>query len=182
MQRWRYWLWFCLLVAASIGFSLGFACAAPLAAFGAATALTSGRRDALLLTGAVWFANQLVGFAFLGYPTTADTFAWGLVMGIVALVAAVASQATVRRLVDRNVAVILLASFGVAFIVYEAGLFVVAATMLGGTEDYAPAIVARILEINAAAFVGLLALYRLGLGIGLAAKSATPLFAAARHA
>jgi hypothetical protein len=51
-------------------------------------------------------------------------------------------------------------------------LFAVSATLLGGTENYAPAIVARILEINTAGFVGLLVLNRLAAMVGLAARPA----------
>jgi hypothetical protein len=169
---WRHPLWLGLLVAASVAFSLGFACAVPLAAFGGAAALTLNRRDALLLTAAVWLANQLLGFVVLGYPWTAETFAWGIALGAVALLATVASQLIVRRLADRGGAVIALATFIGAFAIYQGGLFVVAATLLGGIEDFAPAIVGRILAINAGAFAGLLALHRLATTIGLAARPA----------
>lgn len=178
----RHALWLALLVASSIAFSLGFACAVPFAAFGAVTALTLSRRDALLLTGAAWLANQLVGFAILGYPWTASTFAWGVALGIVAVLATWASQLIVRRLDGHSLIVVLLAAFLGAFVVYEGGLFIVAATLLGGVEDFVPAIVIRILEINAAAFVGLLALNRLGAAIGLASKPATRHLVTERHA
>ena len=52
---------------------------------------------------------------------------------------------------------------------------------MGGTEDYTAAIVIRILEINAAACIGLLALNRLGRAMGLSAALSLR-FAAARHA
>jgi hypothetical protein len=57
-------LWLALLVCANIAFSFSFACATPFAAFSTAAALTLNRRDAMLLTGAVWPANQFVGFIF----------------------------------------------------------------------------------------------------------------------
>jgi hypothetical protein len=58
---WRRPLWIALLVAASVAFTLGFACATPLAAFAAIAALSMPRKDALLLIGLVWLANQAVG-------------------------------------------------------------------------------------------------------------------------
>jgi hypothetical protein len=59
---WRRPLWIALLVAASVAFTLGFACATPLAAFAAIAALSMPRKDALLLIGLVWLANQAIGF------------------------------------------------------------------------------------------------------------------------
>jgi hypothetical protein len=160
-------LWIALLVVASIAFSFAFTCATPFAAFAAAAALTLPRREAWLPVGAVWLANQIVGFAFLHYPWTADTLAWGLVLGIVPIFATVACQAISCHLHGQAMPVVLVATFLGAFVLYQAGLFAVAATWLGGIEDFTPAIVARIFAINAGAFIGLLVLHRLGTAIGL---------------
>jgi len=89
-RDWRHPLWLALLVAASVVFSLGLACAAPFTAFGAAAALTLSRRDALVLVMSVWLANQLVGFTLLHYPWTANAFAWGGALGVVAVLATLA--------------------------------------------------------------------------------------------
>ncbi len=91
-RDWRHPLWLGLLVGTSLVFSLGLACAVPLAAFAAAAALSLSRRDALLLILLVWAANQLVGFTLLDYPWTASTFAWGAALGIVAVLATLAGQ------------------------------------------------------------------------------------------
>jgi hypothetical protein len=178
---WRHALWLALLVAASVAFSLGFSCAVPFAAFGAVAALTLERRDALMLIGAIWLANQLVGFGFLDYPWTADTFVWGIVLGAVAILCTTAGIVAAGRLEARDTILAALAAFAGAFVVYEGSLFVVSATLLGGLEDFAPAIVVRILEINAAAFVGLLILNRLGKAAGFAGGAAR-LSTAERHA
>src|SRR5262245_66177034 len=90
LAPWRHWLWLAVLVGASVAFTLGFACAVPLAAFAGAAALTLSRRDALALIVAVWLANQVVGFAALGYPWTASTFVWGAALGAVAILATLA--------------------------------------------------------------------------------------------
>jgi len=169
---WRHTFWLALLVAASVAFSLGFACAVPFAAFGTVAALTLGWRDALLLTGAIWLANQLVGFTILGYPWTTSTFVWGVVLGAVAILATTAARSISERLDGRGRVVVVTAAFAGAFIVYEGGLFAVSAAWLGGTENYATAIVTRIFEINAAACIGLLLLNRVATAAGLAAKPA----------
>jgi len=179
---WRRPFWFALLVAASVAFSLGFACATPLAAFAAAAALTLPRRDALLLTAAAWLANQLVGFAFLAYPMSASTFAWGVAIGVAALLAAEAARWAAARGARGGTAVAFSGALLAAYAVYEAVLLVVAVAALGGVEDFTPAIVGRIFLINAGAYVGLLALNWLGAALGFAGKPAFPLSAAERRA
>jgi hypothetical protein len=169
-RDWRHPLWLALLVAASVVFSLGLACAVPLAAFAAAAALSLSQRDAPLLTLLVWLANQLVGFALLDYPLTASTFAWGAVLGIVAILATWAAQWIAGPLANAGRALIVTATFLTAFAVYEAALFGVSATMLGGAEIYTLAIQGRIFAINAAAFVGLLMLNQLAASVGLARR------------
>jgi len=169
---WRHALWLTILVAASVAFSLGFACAVPFAAFGAAVALTMERREAIGLTVALWLANQVIGFFVLGYPWTADAVVWGAVLGVVAVLATMAAEGALHGVRDRDRAVAAVVAFVAAFVVYEGVLFAVSATLLGGTENYAPAIVARILEINTAGFVGLLVLNRLAAMVGLAARPA----------
>jgi hypothetical protein len=170
---WRHLLWLAVLVAASLAFTLGLACAVPLAAFAAAAGLTLSRQDALILIAVVWLANQLVGFTVLEYPWTASTFAWGAALGAVAILATLAGQWTIRHSIGAGRAVSYVATFLVAFAVYEATLFTVSAILLGGTEIYTAAIQGRILAINAIGFGGLLVLHRLGILAGFAVKRAT---------
>jgi hypothetical protein len=179
---WRPALWLALLVAASVAFTLGLACAMPFAAIGAAAAMTLARRDALILTAASWLANQIVGFAFLSYPMTADTITWGVVLGIVAVITTLAAVELTRRVARQGTVIAALVSFAGAFVVYEGGLFLVSATWLGGTEDFVPAIVAYILAVNVGAFLGLMVLHRVGVAIGFASKLPFGWFAGARHA
>lgn len=175
---WRRPLWLALLVAASVAFTLGFACAVPLAGFAAAAALTLPRRDALLLIGAVWLANQIVGYAFLRYPWEAQSLAWGAALGIVAVLATWAAQAAARRAAAAGSGTIGLASFTAAFAVYEGSLFVIS-LVVGATEDFAPATVAWIFAMNAGAMIGLMLLSRVGVIIGLVPAS---MAMRARHA
>jgi hypothetical protein len=181
-RDWRHPLWLALLVGASVVFSLGLACAVPLAAFAAAAALSLPRRDALLLILLVWLANQLVGFTLLDYPWTAITFVWGAALGIVAIFATLAAHWMARRLVNARYAFNLAATFLIAFAAYEAALLAISATLLGGMEIYTAAIQGRIFAINAAAFVGLLVLNHLAAAIGLAGKPQIRLRMTEQHA
>ena len=177
----RHVLWLTVLVAASVAFTFGFACAVPFAAFGAATALTLGTRDALLLTIALWLANQIVGYGFMGYPWEATTLLWGGVLGVVALLSTAAARIASAQLARTSYSAILIGSFAAAFIVYEGSLYLVSAAWLGGTDAFAASTIAYIAGLNALAFVGLLVLERLGRMLGLAAAPSLGL-AAPRHA
>jgi hypothetical protein len=150
----RHRVWLLLLVVSSVAFTLGFACAVPFAAFGAIAALTLPRRDALLLTAALWLVNQAIGFAILHYPLDGMTLVWGAVLGGIAVLSTVAAQAVIE---GRGLALAPAAGFAAAFVAYEVSLYLVSAGALGGTEDFTAAIVGRILAINAAGFAALLA-------------------------
>ena len=154
-------LWVVLLILASIVFSLGFACAVPLAAFAAIAALTLGRRDALLLVGTVWLANQIAGFAILHYPIEPSTFAWGAALGAVALASTLAAQWAKDRLPNSG-AIAAAAAFLASFAIYEGSLFAIALAFGSGLSSFAPSIVRRILAINFAAFAALYLIHRLG--------------------
>ena len=175
---WRQLAWLAALVVASIAFTLGFACAVPFAAFAAAAATTLARREAILLTVAVWFANQIVGFTVLGYPWEADTLVWGVALGAVAVVTTLAAQWANGKFADLSALPRTIAVFAAAFVVYEGSLFVISATALGGTENFPPSIIAYILALNAVALAGLAALHRLATVAGFIAPSAGSLAAA----
>jgi hypothetical protein len=173
-HAWPLLLWFAILVASSLIFSLGFACAAPFAAIGAVAAVTLARRDALLAGGLTWLINQGVGYGMLGYPWTANSVAWGLALGAATLLATVAAggiyqmKAAIPRVVRFGTA------FATAFLAFEAAICVTA-IFLGGLQDFTVAIVARIFVINAATFVGLVVLYSLvtqkRLSVGISSRS-----------
>jgi len=166
-------LWIALLVVASVVFSLGFACAVPLAAFAAIAALTLSRRDAFALVGAVWLANQIAGFAVHHYPVTASTLAWGTALGVVALLSTLAAQWANDQLPQSH-AVAAMAAFLAALAVYEGSLFAISLALTSGVSDYAPSIVWRIFAINTAAFAALFLGHRLGVFAGLAQAPRLP--------
>ncbi|MGH6800613.1 MAG: hypothetical protein ACRECZ_04200, partial [Methylocella sp.] len=165
---WRRPFWIALLAAASVAFTLGFACATPLAAFAAMATLSMPRKDALLLIGLVWLANQTVGFSVLHYPWTADSLAWGAGLGIVALLSALGAEFGAKRFIALNGILASTVAFLSAFGVYEGLLFIASTIFQSGVGDYKAAIVGRIFAINAVAFIALLAVYRIGVSAGLA--------------
>jgi hypothetical protein len=158
-----------LLAGASVAFSLGFACATPFAAFCAAAACTLPRRDAYYLTGAVWLANQTIGFAFIHYPWTVNAFAWGAAIGLTALLSTWAARQTVLRLPEMHPLAGIGLAFLAAFAAYETALLC-CSLWLGGTEDFTLAIQTRIFAINAVALIGLYALNGAGIVFGIASS------------
>jgi hypothetical protein len=151
-------LWVALIAALSVGGSYVYACAAPFAAVGALAARKMDFGTGLTLVLLVWAANQIVGFGILDYPHTMDSFAWGAAIGFAAVAAFFAAR-VIGNLGWNNI-VATLASFAVAFAVYEAVLYV-ATFALGGADALAFDIVMQVLVINAVAFAGILALYGL---------------------
>lgn len=139
--------WIAFLTALSVALTLGFACAAPLAAFGAFAALRMTRGWALALVGAVWAANQLVGFAFLSFPFTAECAAWGLALGVSGLLACEAA----RMMQARGMVL----SFVAAFAAYEGFLFACTAATGSDMTAYQPMEMGRVFLINALVFAGL---------------------------
>jgi len=121
----------------------------------------------MLLTGAVWLANQFVGFTVLRYPWTISSFAWGIAIGGAAILATLAARWTTRALDKAIRTGRSLAAFAATFAVFEGVLFMVSLVVLGGTEDFTPPIVGWIFAVNAAALIGLFVLNWLAMFIGL---------------
>lgn len=165
-----------LLVAASLALTLGFACALPLAAFGAIAALMFEARKAVVAMLAVWLANQIVGFGVMHYPTDASTFGWGGALGALGLASLFAARAVLERAGGWAAAP---AAFLASFAVYEGLLFVINLVVGMHAAVFAFAVVARIFAINAAAFGVMLAAWTLWSRSQIGRKSAVSL---ARHA
>jgi hypothetical protein len=177
---WRRPFWIALLVAASVAFTLGFACATPLAAFAAIAALSTPRKDALLLIGLVWLANQAIGFSVLHYPWTADCLAWGVGLGIVSVLATLGAEWAAKRFnhLGRFASAM---AFLAAFAIYEGLLFLTSIIVQSGVEDYTAAIVGRIFAINAFAFIALLVVNSIGVSAGIALEQRRQLIATGRR-
>ncbi len=153
-------IWLIILALAGLGGSLVISCVTPFVALAVALAATVRLTLALRAMAAIWLANQLVGFAFLHFPRTPNTFLWGLAIGAAALLSTLIASAVLKHAPLRSTAARLGLAFALAYVVYEASLFVVA-LMLGGSETFSPAIIAQIGFVNAAWLAGLVALTEL---------------------
>jgi hypothetical protein len=154
-------VWLGVLIAAIAALTTGYTCITPFAAFAVIAAITLSQRDAVILAVALWLTNQAVGFGVLNYPWTASTFAWGIAIGAAAVIATLAAHWFARRLAAFHIVARMAAGFAGAFVLYELALYVVAVSMLGGTEAFAAAIVGQVLFANTVALVGLVALHQL---------------------
>jgi hypothetical protein len=167
----RRWLWILLLTAASVFVTLGMACATPFAALATLGALHMSRRDGLALIGIAWLADQAVGYGLLGYPRTANSVAWGVILGVGAFVALLAAQALADRVRARGVVLAGAAAFAGAFVAYQAVLVAATAVLSSGSEAFSLPIVAWVLRVNLLSLAGLLILYRLAVWIGLVTRA-----------
>ncbi len=164
-RDWQQPLWLATLVAASVAFSLGLACAVPLAAFAALGAMTFDRRTALLLVTGIVVANQIVGFTVLHYPRDWATVAWGPAFLFVGLIATLAAFWTQRLSAGWHPVASVPAIFIAAFAFYEGGFFLISLLTGSGLYAYAPSIVLRIFETNALAFAGLLLIRQIAMAV-----------------
>lgn len=156
-------LWIAGVAALCVGGSYVYACAAPFAAIAAIGATRMDRNTGLMLVIVAWLVNQVIGFAVLDYPHTATTFAWGIAIGIAAIVGYAAAR-TIATAGQPPVLTLAL-TFVAAFVIYETALY--AASFALGGSDYAFTIeiVGYILKINAAAFAVLLILHRTAIAL-----------------
>jgi hypothetical protein len=147
-----------LVVVSAVG-SWEFACITPFVAFAVAAGYALSAQGAVLTVGAIWLANQAVGFAVLGYPWTVDTILWGFAIGVAALLAGVLACTTLRSGLRSNATAI-----GVAFVLalgaYEGGLFLVTFALCG-QDAFTPAIVGHVALLNLGWTVGLVGTYEI---------------------
>ena len=166
----RRWLWILLRAAASVFVTLGMACATPFAALATLATLHMSRRDGLALIGIPWLADQAVGYGLLGYPRTANSVAWGVILAVGALAALLAARAVADRLRARGAITTGAAGFAAAFVAYQTVLAAATAVLAGGSEAFSLPIVGWVLRVNLLSLAGLLILYRLAVWIGLVAR------------
>jgi hypothetical protein len=172
----RRWAWIGLLGGASIGFSLVFACATPFVALVTLAALTMSRRDAFIVTGAVWLANQAVGYGILDYPQTFDSYAWGVAIGIAVLLALAVAQAIGERFERSGPFVSTGLAFLSSFAVYELALYAASFGLSSGDTAFSWPIVGYILQVNALGLGGLILLKLVAASVGLGTRAASAYF------
>jgi hypothetical protein len=155
--------WIGFLALATVGFSCGFGCAVPFAAFGAIAALTLSRRAAAGAALLVWLTNQVWQAVALGYPLTPDALRWGAALCILAQLCAAAPRLLPAALHGRAVppAAITAGAFTLAFVCYEAGLFIIASLLSKPGHLFSPPILAAALGVNALVYAALFAASRL---------------------
>lgn len=151
-------VWIAGVAALCVGGSYVYACAAPFAAIAALAALKMDRKGGLALVIVAWMANQAIGFAVLDYPHTANTYAWGLAIGVAAIAGFAAARAIAAA--EKAPGLTKVAAFPASFVFYQGGLYA-ASFALGGSEyAFSLEVVGYVLRVNAMAFVGLLILHR----------------------
>ena len=169
----RRWAWIGLLGGASIGFSLVFACATPFVALVTLAALTMSRRDAFIVTGAVWLANQAVGYGILDYPRTFDSYAWGVAIGLTVLLALAVARAVGERFERSGPFVSTGLAFLSAFAVYELALYAASFWLSSADTAFSWPIVGYILQVNALGLGGLILLKLVAASVGLGTRTAS---------
>lgn len=169
-------LWIASITALSIGGSLAFACAAPLAAIAALAGTKMKSGEGMTLVAAAWLSNQVVGFGLLGYPMAGETFAWGAAMGIASVVAFFGARAVS---VSAGTSLAALAgAFVAAFAAYQASLYVAGFAIGSVHEAFSMAVVQHVLAVNLVAFGGFALLHRAAEAFSLIRPAATTTAAA----
>jgi hypothetical protein len=164
-------LWVGLLTAASVVLSGVYACATPFAALATLAALDIERRDGLVLVGAIWLANQIVGFVFLGYPHELQAYAWGLAIGAGAVAAYLVARWSLAAVSPRSSVLAVAAALVAAFIAYEGVLYAASFVLPGGASAFSLEIVGQIAATNAVAFAVLLVAHRIAVAAGVARRN-----------
>lgn len=161
-------LWMALLLAVTVLFSFALACGMPFAALGALAALSMAPRDALMLAGLGWLANQAIGFGLLGYPLDPMTFAWGGALGLSALAAVGAALLALH--VTRGAGMMLRPplAFLAAWAGQQGTVFLATLVLTSSGSAFAPAVLWFILWTNVLAFAVLLGVRWIGVRAGLA--------------
>lgn len=159
--------WIALLTAATILGSFVFACATPFPALATLAALFLPRRDAFVLIGVNWLANQIIGYGFLHYPQTWDSFSWGAAIGIAAIIATAAALGGETLARRPGWAFAAVSAFATSFVAYELALFAATAVLPSG-GGFTLRVILYVLEVNSLAFAGLLVLQGVGRSVGLA--------------
>ncbi len=137
------------LVVASVALTFGYACAVPLAAFGAISALLFDRTYAVVSVLSVWAANQVIGFCYMHYPMEFSTLAWGVGLGVIGVASTFAAAAVLSRVASfTGVALSLIA----AFAVYQGAIVAMIVATGGDLSMFTLNTLSDVFAINAVAF------------------------------
>ncbi|WP_380872231.1 hypothetical protein ACFB49_31730 [Sphingomonas sp. DBB INV C78] len=164
-------LWIMLLTIASTVTTLALACATPFPALSALAALHMRRSDGVWLAVAAWVASQAVGFGLLGYPHDPSTLGWGIGLGCAAVISALAAHAVADRFAGLGIAIRLGLAYVAGFIAFKAVIALFALKLGGMAISLSPSLMVEQFARNAAILLGLLALYRGLVAIGMPAPT-----------
>jgi hypothetical protein len=162
-------LWIVLLTAASLATTLALACATPFAALAALAAVHMRRRDGIALMLLAWLASQLVGFLVLHYPHDVKTLCWGAGLGSAAIGALLGAALSLSWVDNASVAVRLAVAYLAGFVAFKAVVLVWALFLGGVAITLDPVIMLRQLFRDGAILIGLYALYRGLIALGVPA-------------
>ncbi len=143
--------WTLLMIATGIVMSFVLTCITPFPAIAAFAARTVSRRAAIVALMGALIGNQIVGYAFLGYPHTLVTYLWGPVIALACL-AGLAAAWPVRNLV---------LAFAASFVAYELVIVAFSAATNSLADFALPAFLAAV-EANLTGFA-ILAVLRAGI-------------------
>jgi hypothetical protein len=158
-------IWVTVLTMAVIGSTLALSCVTPFAALAVALAGTVGLRTSLRIMAVVWFANQVIGFAFFHFPHTLNTYCWTFAIGAATLVATVVASVLVKYGSAWSAPFRLGVTLVFSFVAYEITLLP-AAGLLNGLETFRPEIVAQLAFVNAISLVGMVVLNEITAALG----------------
>ena len=164
--------WPAILAASTVIGSLAIACMMPFVALAIVVAMSLPNRRAIATVTAIVAANQVIGFAVLGFPADAYTVAWGAAL----FGATLAAMGIARWVVGPGgeiIATRLTLAGAAAFITYEALLFAFA-TQVGRVETFTPAIIAQLARNETLWLIALTALRLLTTGVAPQTFGARP--------
>ena len=108
-----------------------------------------------------WVINQLIGFTLLNYPTDLLTIIWGLVIGVSGVMAFVSALLLHQKLMEPSLTFKGVAICVIAFVVYEATMFLGGVLLGSGTENFTFAIIAQIAYVNVIALAVFILTYKI---------------------
>ncbi len=167
-------LWILLLTAASTVTTLVLACATPFPSLAALAAVHMNRRDGIVLMLLAWVASQAVGFGLLDYPHSPKTFAWAAALAMAAVGSVLGAQALLPRFATAPVWARLAIAYVAGFLAFKLVVLAWALPLGGAHSTVDPAIVANQFVRNGAILVGLYALYRGLVALGVPAAPREP--------
>jgi hypothetical protein len=158
-------IWMTVLTIAVIAGTFALSCVTPFPALAVALAGTVGLRASLRIMAVVWFANQVIGFAFFHFPPTSNTYFWAVAIGAAALVTTFVASVLMKYGSSWSAPLRLGIALLLSFVVYEITLLP-AGVFLNGLETFRLAIVAQLAFVNAVALVGMIVLNEITAALG----------------